>query len=295
MIPLKHLHVVFIYLAVINVVTFFMYGIDKWRSTSGRLLPKGRKKAKKSKWRIRETALLGLAVLGGSIGAWLGMKVWHHKTLHKGGNRDVDNIVGGYQSRFGVPLILIAQIVLFFLCSCRTASLSTTPSGQIEQSNISQIADKIWAFSQSHPNGFTLNIRTMTEPTEGISVSYAATQNSHSRDQLDKVVNHAFQNNGYVGGWYNKDNGLYYFDSTRLFPEDSLQAAIQFGKENGQQSVYVIFSSTEIPVMPEHSPNVFLVMYDAEIGKEPLLKAIENYKCEIKYDYSIINGMAVLP
>ena len=61
-------HIVLIYLAVINVVTFFMYGIDKW-------------KAKKSKWRIREAALLGLAVLGGSIGAWLGMKVWHHNFI----------------------------------------------------------------------------------------------------------------------------------------------------------------------------------------------------------------------
>ena len=245
-----------------------------------------------------------------------GMKVWHHKTLHKGGNRDVVNIVGGYQSRFGVPLILIAQIALFIFCSCRTASLSTSPSSQIEQSGVSQIAEKIWAFSQSHPNGFTLDLRTMAEPTEGISVSYAATQNSHSRNQLDKVVNHAIQNDGYVGGWYNKENGLYYFDSTRLFPEDSLQEAIRFGKENGQQSVYVISSSTEIPIMQaldqrslaterlrvgatagmgtqEHSPNVFLVMYDAEIGKDPLLKAIEDYKCEIKYDYSKINGMAL--
>ena len=43
----------------------------------------------------------------------------------------------------------------------------------------------------------------------------------------------------------------------------------------------------------EHSPNVFLVMYDAEIGKEPLQKAIEEYKCEIVYDYGIINGMAL--
>ncbi|MBQ6682285.1 MAG: DUF1294 domain-containing protein [Prevotella sp.] len=277
---LNLLHVVLIYLAVINVVTFFMFGIDKW-------------KAKKSKWRIRETALLGLAVLGGSIGAWLGMKVWHHKTQHK-------------KFRYGVPLILIAQIALFLFCSCRTASLPASPSSQIEQSNISQVADKIWAFSQSHPNGFTLDLRTMTEPTKGIAVSYAATQNSHSRNQLDKLVNHAFQNNGYVGGWYNKDNGLYYFDSTRLFPEDSLQAAIRFGKENGQQSVYVISSSTEIPIMQvldqrslategtqELSPNVFLVMYDAEIGKDSLLKAIEDYKCEIKYDYSIINGMAL--
>ena len=94
---LNLLQVVLFYLAVINVVTFFMYGIDKW-------------KAKKSKWRIRETALLGLAVLGGSIGAWLGMKVWHHKTQHKGGNRDIDNIVGGYQFRFGVPAIIIIQL-----------------------------------------------------------------------------------------------------------------------------------------------------------------------------------------
>ena len=59
----SHLHIALIYLAVIrssllallamNVVTFFMYGIDKW-------------KAKKSKWRIPEATLLGLAVLGGS-------------------------------------------------------------------------------------------------------------------------------------------------------------------------------------------------------------------------------------
>ena len=51
-------HIVLIYLAFINVVTFFVYGIDKW-------------KAKKSLWRIREASLLILAILGGSIGAWL--------------------------------------------------------------------------------------------------------------------------------------------------------------------------------------------------------------------------------
>ena len=80
------LHIALFYLAVINVVTFFMYGIDKW-------------KAKKSKWRVRETALLGLAVLGGSIGAWLGMKVWHHKTQHK-------------KFKYGVPAIIIVQLIL---------------------------------------------------------------------------------------------------------------------------------------------------------------------------------------
>ena len=60
------LHIVAIYLVIINVATFFTYGLDKL-------------KARKTMWRIRETSLLLLAVLGGSIGAWLGMKVWHHK------------------------------------------------------------------------------------------------------------------------------------------------------------------------------------------------------------------------
>ena len=83
---LSLLHIALIYLAVINVVTFFIYGIDKW-------------KAKRLKWRIPEAKLLGMAVFGGSIGAWLGMKTWHHKTLHK-------------KFRYGVPLILIAQVAL---------------------------------------------------------------------------------------------------------------------------------------------------------------------------------------
>ena len=81
--------ILIIYLAAINVATFFTYGVDKW-------------KAKHAKWRIRETALLILAVLGGSIGALLGMKVWHHKTMHK-------------KFKYGLPLILLVQIVIVFL------------------------------------------------------------------------------------------------------------------------------------------------------------------------------------
>ena len=80
------LHIALIYLVIINVVTFFMYGIDKW-------------KAKHTKWRIPEATLLGMAVIGGSIAAWLGMKVWHHKTLHK-------------KFKFGVPAIIIIQLLI---------------------------------------------------------------------------------------------------------------------------------------------------------------------------------------
>ena len=93
------------YLIVINIVTFLVYGIDKWRSTSGRLLPTGRKKAKQGSWRISEATLLILAVIGGSIGALLGMKLWHHKTMHK-------------KFKYGLPLILLAQIALiYFICN----------------------------------------------------------------------------------------------------------------------------------------------------------------------------------
>ena len=81
----------------INVLTFFVYGIDKW-------------KAKRSQWRIPEATLLLLAVLGGSVGAILGMKVWHHKTLHK-------------KFKYGLPLILVAQTELCLLCFCRVVGL----------------------------------------------------------------------------------------------------------------------------------------------------------------------------
>ena len=52
----------------------------------------------------------------------------------------------------------------------RTASFASCSSNEdnaAEQSNITTIADKVWAFSQTHPDGFTINVRTMTEPTEG--------------------------------------------------------------------------------------------------------------------------------
>ena len=142
---------------------------------------------------------------------------------------------------FLIAVLTISGTVCF-------ASCSSNEDNATEQSNISVIAEKVWAFSQTHPDGFTIDIRTMTEPKEGIVVSYAATQNSHSRDQLDKVVSHSLRHEGYVGGWYNSEDGLYYFDSTTLFPENDLKGAIQFGKENGQHSVFILSTYTDIPL-----------------------------------------------
>ena len=140
------------------------------------------------------------------------------------------------------PLFAVAAALAVLCPSC--SSIRTTG-----RDDAAAIADKVWAFGQAHPDGFTLDIRTMTEPKEGIAVSYAATQNSHSREQLDKVVEHALQHDGYVGGWL--FDGLYYFDSTRLFPEDQLMEAIRFGRENGQRSVFVLSTLTDVPIPTE--------------------------------------------
>ena len=74
------------YLLAVNIATFLLYGIDKY-------------KAKKGRWRISEATLLLMAVIGGSIGAWAGMRLWHHKTMHK-------------KFKYGIPLIIIMQIAL---------------------------------------------------------------------------------------------------------------------------------------------------------------------------------------
>lgn len=76
------------YLLAVNTLTFLLYGIDKY-------------KAKKARWRISEATLLMMAVIGGSIGAWAGMRLWHHKTMHK-------------KFKYGIPLIILLQIALVF-------------------------------------------------------------------------------------------------------------------------------------------------------------------------------------
>lgn len=78
-----------IIIVIINIVTFIIYGIDKY-------------KAKKGKWRIPENSLIGLAIIGGSIGAYLGMRVWHHKTMHM-------------KFKYGIPLIIAIQMVIAYM------------------------------------------------------------------------------------------------------------------------------------------------------------------------------------
>lgn len=73
------------YLILINFASFAMMGIDK-------------RKAVKKLWRIPESSLFIIAIIGGSIGSIIGMRVFHHKTRH-------------WYFVYGMPLILILQIL----------------------------------------------------------------------------------------------------------------------------------------------------------------------------------------
>lgn len=144
---------------------------------------------------------------------------------------------------------LLALLFAFSLC-CVLQTSCATSSNLADNSKVKTQSDKIWTYSQSHPDGFTIDIRTMTEPTEGIAVSYYATQGSHSRKNLNRVVRHAIRHDGYVGGWLDTADSLYYFDSTRLFPEDSLEDAIKFGLKNRQKAIFSIEGKREIRIVP---------------------------------------------
>ena len=75
-----------VYLAAINLAAFAVYGADK-------------RCARKGKWRVPEKTLFLLPLLGGSVGALLGMRVFHHKTKH-------------WYFVWGIPAILLAQAAL---------------------------------------------------------------------------------------------------------------------------------------------------------------------------------------
>ena len=78
--------IIIIYLIIINIVTLILYITDKRR-------------AQKNKWRIKENTLIAMAALGGSIGAFLGMYGFRHKTKHP-------------KFYIGVPLIFLLQVGL---------------------------------------------------------------------------------------------------------------------------------------------------------------------------------------
>ena len=77
------------YLTAINLVAFIVYGIDKRQAIKGR-------------WRISEATLFILALVGGALGALLGMLLFRHKTRK-------------LKFQLGIPLILIMEVIVIYL------------------------------------------------------------------------------------------------------------------------------------------------------------------------------------
>lgn len=82
-----------VYLLIINAATFIIYGLDKW-------------KARHDRWRVPESVLMFLAIIGGSPAAILAMRTFHHKT-----NKN--------KFAFGIPIILFLQLAALIFYFCR--------------------------------------------------------------------------------------------------------------------------------------------------------------------------------
>lgn len=102
-----------IYLAAINVLAMILFVRDKHLAMS-------------HQWRIPEATLLLVAVLGGALGAWLGMRLWHHKTKHK-------------KFKYGVPALLLIQLFAALLLGAAFYMLdySLKPGGKAERDALS--------------------------------------------------------------------------------------------------------------------------------------------------------------
>ena len=76
------------YLLIINLITFTLFAIDKWKAIHG-------------KWRIRVATLMGFALVGGTVGGLLAMRVFRHKTKTA-------------TFTVGLPVMLVAQVVVLW-------------------------------------------------------------------------------------------------------------------------------------------------------------------------------------
>lgn len=83
------LFVIIFYFAAINVTGFIIMGLDKW-------------KARKNYWRIPESTLFTIAIIGGSLGSIIGMWTFRHKTRH-------------WYFVIGMPLLLLVQIAIYLI------------------------------------------------------------------------------------------------------------------------------------------------------------------------------------
>lgn len=150
---------------------------------------------------------------------------------------------------------------LFIIFALLVASASLPAQNKLSDKDLCNV---IWVMGQMYPDGFTLDLNTLTQPKEGLMVSYAATQNSFDKKSIPAVLKHARSHNNLVGGWRDPATGKYYFDSTRCFPQDSLAAALAFARENGQSTVYD--AGRQINIKSNYEQRDCRIIFDCDMG-----------------------------
>lgn len=99
-----------------------------------------------------------------------------------------------------------------------------------------QLFNAIRKIAEENPEGFTVDLTTLKKVTGGISVAYLETQDSFGDVGLKRVLEHASVHGKKVGGWFNEENGYFYFDSVCIFTD--LEKAKRFGRENKQIAIF---------------------------------------------------------
>ncbi len=98
--------------------------------------------------------------------------------------------------------------------------------------------------SEENEAGFTFNLLTAAPVKYGIVVAYQETQDCFGVSGLKKALAHAQKHNNVVGGWFNSQNGKFYYDSCKVF--QNRKAAIEFGKEQAQIAIFDLTNLEEI-------------------------------------------------
>lgn len=81
------MEILYIYLVIVNAAAFMVMGIDKRR-------------AHRHKWRVSESSIFLIGIIGGGLGVLLGMRFFHHKTKH-------------LKFTLGIPIVVLTNILLF--------------------------------------------------------------------------------------------------------------------------------------------------------------------------------------
>jgi len=111
---------------------------------------------------------------------------------------------------------------------------------------MTNLIERVLEYSKKNPNGFTLNIETLKPVKFGFSVAFEETQNSFEAEDLEKVIDHALENDKTIGGWLDEESGFFYFDSVKIFAETEFDKAVEFAKENRQIAFYNLTEEEEI-------------------------------------------------